>query len=133
MTDPPSSWLVDLHGATSLYAGGAALTGIAARATDLLWSELPQLRSWIDVVFGYGLLLLLAGGHLLLRWRPRQGAPLASAGLVLLASLCASQLLGRGLGLAAYTVYEGDAPVTLLTSLALLAALQSRSSSVCSR
>ena len=121
MTERPSNWLVDLHGAVVIYAGAHALAGISARATDLLWSDLPALRPVIDVVFGYTLALLLVGGHACLRWRPQRAVPVVIATLAWLASVCASQLLARGMSLPQYSVYEGDSLATLLASLAVLA------------
>ena len=119
----PPSWLTDLHGAVVIYAGFQAFAGISARATDLLWSELPQLRPWVDWTFGYGLLLLLVVGHVALRWRPARAVGLAFIGLCVLASVCVSQLLAKAAALPQYTVYEGDALVTLLASAAVLTGL----------
>jgi hypothetical protein len=123
VTETPSSSLIDLHGAVSIYVGAQALAGISARATDLLWSELPALRPIVDLTFGYGLALFFFVGHVWLRWQPTRALPSTFAGMALLASLCASQLLTRALFMPQYSVYEGDSLITLLACLATLAAL----------
>lgn len=123
MSDAPSGWLVDWHGASALYAGSAALAGIGERANDLLWSELPALRCVVDLGLGYGLAALLFGTHLGLRFGWRHALPAASAGMALLAAVCASQLLAAALALPAYVLYEGDSAITLLVSAGVLAGL----------
>lgn len=123
MTERPSTRVVDLHGAITIYAGLQALLGISARAGDLLWSDWSVLRAPVDLVFGYGLALLLLVSHAGLRWRPLRAVSFAFAALALLASMCASQLLAALLSLPPLHVYEGDSLITLLASALALAGL----------